>query len=318
MDGAAFEMEVARLGARQVRVAARGPAAHRAEGHVGVELEAERVAPAVRLHREVIALGEQLGAMRQLESLAMPMIDLRGPVRAERQPGGSGTDRIIADLDQALRMRRDGGAQLLGQHLRAEADADERPLLAQGDFDPVDLAPHIVVAIIGAHRATQNHGASMFVERFGQEIAETRTAKIERMPKRAQRVADSPRGRTFLMQNDQHRPWARFGPGNRSQEWSLVPGHRAAIIVEQRLTSREGAHSCGSGSSRSRQGWARNSVRETPPKNSASSELETADRAEDEAAREESQQERYGLDAEPRQHGALVGHQPTIGLGCDF
>ena len=61
MDGAAFEVEMARLRSGLVHIAMRGPAAHRAEGHVGVELEAERIAPGEGLHRKVVALGEVHG-----------------------------------------------------------------------------------------------------------------------------------------------------------------------------------------------------------------------------------------------------------------
>ena len=68
---------------------------------------------------------------RQLESLAVPMIDVLRPVRAERLSRRGRTDRVIADLGAALRMRRDPGAELHGEHLGAEANAEERPLLAQ-------------------------------------------------------------------------------------------------------------------------------------------------------------------------------------------
>src|SRR6185437_5340647 len=113
----------------------------------------------------------------------MPVIDLFGP-RAEREAGPCRADRVVADLGQALRMRSDPGAELSGQHLRAEAEAEKRPLLGERDFDPVDLAADIIVAVIGAHRSAQNDGTGMFIQRPRQGIAEARAANVERMPER--------------------------------------------------------------------------------------------------------------------------------------
>src|SRR5215475_5635577 len=113
-------MQVARLRAGQVGVAKRGPTTHRSEGHVGMKLQAERACPLIRLHREVVALGKQSGATRQLESFAMPVIDLAGPVRAERKARLGRTDRVVADLNETVRMRRDSGAELPCEHLRTE------------------------------------------------------------------------------------------------------------------------------------------------------------------------------------------------------
>ncbi len=117
-------------------------------------------------------------------------------------------------------MRRDLCAQLLGKHLRAQADAEKRPLLTQGNFDPVDLAADIVVGIVGAHRAAEDDSPGMLLERLRQGIAEPRTADVEGMTERPQRVADPSRRRRFLVENDQNgqqrigrngRPLARKG-----------------------------------------------------------------------------------------------------------
>ena len=58
------EVLVTCTGARRIHpvVAARGPAMHHRVGHVRVKLEAEGVAGLKRLHREVVALGQQFGA----------------------------------------------------------------------------------------------------------------------------------------------------------------------------------------------------------------------------------------------------------------
>jgi hypothetical protein len=103
-------------------------------------------------------------------------------------------------------MRRDPGAELLRQHLRAEADAEKRALLPERDFDPVDLAADIIVAVIGAHGPAENNSTGVLIQRFRQHIAEARAADIEAMPERAQHVADAAGRRGFLVQDDQHWP----------------------------------------------------------------------------------------------------------------
>ena len=45
-----------------------------------MKLEAEGMAGLERLHRKVIAFGEQFSARRKMKSLAMPVIDLLRPV----------------------------------------------------------------------------------------------------------------------------------------------------------------------------------------------------------------------------------------------
>src|SRR5689334_4163660 len=98
---------------------------HHRVGEIRVELEAEGIAAAKRLHRKVIALCEQLGAPGQIKTFAVPVIDMIGPVRAHGFARRRRADRVIADLRYALRMRRDFGAELPGEHLRTEADAEE-------------------------------------------------------------------------------------------------------------------------------------------------------------------------------------------------
>ena len=118
-------------------------------------------------------------------------------------------------------MRRDLCAQLLGQHLGAQANAQKRPLLAQGNFDPVDFAANIVVGIVGAHRAAENDRAGMLIERLRQRVAEPRAPDIEGVTERPQRIADPARCRRLLVENDQDRRQA--APG-RAQPTSCRPG----------------------------------------------------------------------------------------------
>jgi hypothetical protein len=70
---------------------------------------------------------------------------------------------------------------LFGEHLRAQADAEERPLLAQGDFDPVDFLADVIIGVVGAHRAAKDDRAGMPIERLRQGVAEPRAANVERV-----------------------------------------------------------------------------------------------------------------------------------------
>src|SRR5581483_2779410 len=124
-------------------------------------------------------------------SFAMPVIDLCRPGRTKCAACCCGTNRIVANLGQRLRMRCDARAKLLREHLRAQANAEQRPLLAQRNFDPVDFAPDVIIRIIGAHRTAEDDGAGMLVECIWERIAEARTADVEAMAERAQRVADA-------------------------------------------------------------------------------------------------------------------------------
>src|SRR6266700_5500153 len=143
-------------------------------------------------------------------------------------------------------MWRHTGAELLGEHLGTEANAEEWPLLAQRDLDPVDLAANVIVRVVGAHGPDENHGTGMRVQSGWQRIDETRTADVELIAERAQDVADPAGTRAFLMQDDQDRQQKR-GRGSRDaiprgelqhgsadrlqRHWSRLPCHRVAIIT---------------------------------------------------------------------------------------
>ena len=102
-------------------------------------------------------------------------------------------------------MRRDPRAELHGQHLRAQANSQKRPLLPQRNRNPVDFPANEIIGVIGAHRPAENHGAGMVIQRFRQGIAKPRTPDIEPVAERPQRIADPARRRAFLVQDDQHR-----------------------------------------------------------------------------------------------------------------
>ncbi len=102
-------------------------------------------------------------------------------------------------------MRRHPGTELPGEHLRAQANPQERPLLPERHLDPVDLAADVFIRIVGAHRAAEDDRAGMTFQRFRKRVAEPGTPDIEGMPERPQRVADTARSRGFLVQDDQNR-----------------------------------------------------------------------------------------------------------------
>src|SRR5437868_3212351 len=121
-------------------------------------------------------------------------------------------------------MRIDARTEMTRHHLCAEADAEERALLAQGHADPVDLALDVVVTVVCAHRPAEDHDAGVTVHRLGQRVAKTRTADVEREAKLAQGIADTAGLRLLAVQNDQD--WPPVG-GCRLQmpRWINVNGH---------------------------------------------------------------------------------------------
>jgi hypothetical protein len=102
-------------------------------------------------------------------------------------------------------MRGHPRAKLHGQHLRAEANPQERTLLPQRHGDPVDLPADEIIPVVRAHRAAENDRAGVTLQRLRQGIAKARTPYVQRMAQRAQRIADTARRRGLLMQDDQHR-----------------------------------------------------------------------------------------------------------------
>ena len=145
-----------------------------------MELEAEGAfADADRLHVEDIALGKQHRAARQVEAFPVPLIDAaRERAAAEALPGLGRDNRMIADLDLAVRMHVDALAHVPRQHLRAETEAHERLLLFQRHADPVDFGLEPVVLVVGAHRAAENDGACVIAHGLRQGLAEARAAYV--------------------------------------------------------------------------------------------------------------------------------------------
>ena len=75
-----------------------------------MELQPEAGVVTNRLHGEIVAGGQELGAAGQLKTFAVPVIDLCRPIRAQAHTRSRGANRVIADLGDAFRVRRDGSA----------------------------------------------------------------------------------------------------------------------------------------------------------------------------------------------------------------
>jgi hypothetical protein len=86
-------------------------------------------------------------------------------------------------------VRRDPRAELHGEHLRAQANSQKRPLLPQRNRDPVDFPADEFIGVIGAHRPAENHRAGMVIQGFRQGIAKPRTPDIEPVTECPQRIA---------------------------------------------------------------------------------------------------------------------------------
>src|SRR4051794_5264853 len=135
----------------------------------------------------------------------MPLIDLLGPGIAERTPERGRADRIIADLGLALGMRIDPTAKMARQHLGAQADAKEGLTLRQRHRDPVGLAAHEFVFIVGAHWTAEDDRAHMLRESIGQRVAKAWSADVERIATFLQRTTDAARRGIVAVQDDQDR-----------------------------------------------------------------------------------------------------------------
>src|SRR6476620_12505151 len=163
------------VGQQRALMPARGPPAPPRVRHIGMELQRiGRAAVTEGLHRERIALGQQFPAERQVEAFAMPLVDLLRPGIADVAPDLGWPDRVIADLGVAVGVLVDAAAEMVRQHLRAEADAEKRLLFLEWDPEPIDLATDEIVGVVRAHRTAEIDGAGMPCHGRGQRIAETR------------------------------------------------------------------------------------------------------------------------------------------------
>src|SRR5262249_8151095 len=134
---------------------------------------------------------------------AVPLIDAFRPGLDYGKPGRGRPHRVIADLGVAGEMTKHLAAEMLRAHLRAEANAEKRRVVAQRHADPVGLAADEFITVIGAHRTAENHGGGMVRHGFRQDIPKARPPYGARIPQQLQSKPDAAWGRMFLVQDDQ-------------------------------------------------------------------------------------------------------------------
>ena len=137
-------------------------------------------------------------------------------------------------------MRIDPAAEMARHHLRAEADAEIRLLVAQRHADPVGLTLDEVVVVVGALRPAEDHRAGMFVHRLGQRIVEARPADVERIAELGQHLPDTAGRGMLLMQDD------KDGLEHVGRQIALADTYRFRADLEslRRLCARRAAALC--------------------------------------------------------------------------
>ena len=204
-----------------------GPPADHRVGHFRMELKAEGAwTHANGLGRKIVAGRQGVGPDGTIEAFAMPVIDMARPARAPRFAQGfsgrRGHQWVIADLRAPFRMLPHRRAQMLREHLRPEAQAQIGLCFPQRNLQPIDLGFYIIVRIIGAHGAAENHRAGVVPQGVGKRIAEPRAPDIQRMPALPQQSPNPARRGMLLMKNDQDR---RLGAGFSHRAGSRLRRH---------------------------------------------------------------------------------------------
>ena len=201
-----------------------------------------------------------VASVRQVEALAVPLIDHLRPV-AELSAGLGRLEPVEADLGAAFAMAGDVAAEMLHQHLRAEADAEERRALLQRDADPVDLAACTKssgsLALIGPPKMTAPACSSIV---SGSGSPKRGRADVERKALGRQHLPELAGARMLLVQDDQdlRRSGGRSSHGQKNggdlaavQQTNQSPSSRPAdlfsatscfmAIRSRRLTPRSSA-----------------------------------------------------------------------------
>ena len=208
VDRTVGEMRRPRLRARQRHAVgtARRPAAGHRVSDFRVELQrVGRGAGPECLHRKgLAAFGEQRRAGRQVEPLAMPLVDMVRPGIVRGTPLHRRMDRVVADLGMLIDVAEHAGAEIAREHLRTEADAEQRLLLAQRHAHPLDLTADEGIFVVGAVRAAEHDSAGVLFQRRGQRVVEARPTNIERIAHSREEVPHPTGRRMFLMENNEN------------------------------------------------------------------------------------------------------------------
>src|SRR5262245_33974947 len=197
----------ARLCVRKQRavVAARGPQADGGVGGIGVKWPRVGASLSAGWHWKATARRQQVASGRKVKALTVPLIDLLGPWVADCKSALSRADRIVTYLRMSIRVRIDAAAEMTREHLGAKANAEERFALFERHRNPIDLAAHEIIFVIGAHRAAEDDRARMLGHARRQRVAIARAANVERKAALHQSVPD-PAGRgALLMQHNKNR-----------------------------------------------------------------------------------------------------------------
>src|SRR5215831_9686525 len=177
----------------EAQVIVAGPAVHLGIGNLGTELHGDGRTVAERLVGVGTGgSGKKPRAVRKPEPFPMPLVDVLGE-GSERLGCRGGEDRVVANLGQVLGMETHLGTQVIGEHLRAQADAEKWFLLLECDADPVSFPADELIRVVGAHGAAKNDGTAVVCKRRGERMAAAGLAHIECVSAAAKPVADVPR-----------------------------------------------------------------------------------------------------------------------------
>src|SRR6266851_1242085 len=200
------EMHAALLGTRHLQPlgSLERPDLLHLQSDLGMELETERVlAMAEGLNRIALVGRQQLAAIGDRHALAMPLIDLHRRLEP-LATGRGGLDIDIADLDQSLGMRTDSAASGAGQQLGAQAQTEEGDARLDDLGNPFEFALDAGqgAAIVGRHRAAEDHHAGIVRHVFGQVAAEIGAKAVKLVTALFEEGADPTGSRMLLVHDD--------------------------------------------------------------------------------------------------------------------
>jgi hypothetical protein len=146
-----------------------------------VALQAEVLAEHEALVRAVRRAQQVRRAFRQLERLAMPLVDLKGvgerPDPAACDVARHDLDRHPADLGHGIAAHL--GAERLGHELSTETVPEHRHVRVDGAPDQRDLALDPGERVVHAHRSAHEDDAARALEVVGHRVARLEAHDLE-------------------------------------------------------------------------------------------------------------------------------------------
>lgn len=170
--------------------------------------------------------GEEVRAARQVEPFAVPLKDVIRHA-AVAQPGRSGSEWVVADLDGAGWAVIDARAEMMREHLGAETNPQERLALAERDADPIDFTLDVSDPVVGALRTAEDHRSAVRAQGLGQRLTIVMPANVEGMAIAAKPLPDVTGVGVDLMNDDEH----GFSPRARPCATRLVPDFVTSRLV---------------------------------------------------------------------------------------